>query len=174
MRQRISSTIRHGLSTHPDYPPIQDHALIGDGSTAALVGVDATIRWLCLPRFDGPAFVGVVARRPGGRGVDGAARWPAQCDPALPSRYPRMTATIAAVRQGLSADGDLLYRYLPHESPDGRGEEGAFLLCSFWWVDNLAGGGSLTEARGSAVNLARAHAAEESRGEASHVTRSSL
>ncbi|WP_164842741.1 glycoside hydrolase family 15 protein [Actinoplanes solisilvae] len=38
------------------YPRIEDHALIGDGATAALVGMDGTIRWLCLPRFDGPAL----------------------------------------------------------------------------------------------------------------------
>ncbi|WP_233491249.1 glycoside hydrolase family 15 protein [Blastococcus sp. TBT05-19] len=60
---------------------------------------------------------------------------------------PRMVATTAAVRRHLDAGDGLLYRYLHTESPDGlQGTEGAFLLCSFWLVDNLAGQGRLEEA----------------------------
>jgi GH15 family glucan-1,4-alpha-glucosidase len=64
---------------------------------------------------------------------------------ALPVRrviaadHPRMVATTNAVADRLSAGDGLLYRYLHEESPDGiAGDEGAFLLCSFWLVENLA------------------------------------
>ncbi|SEL32205.1 glycoside hydrolase family 15 protein [Streptacidiphilus jiangxiensis] len=65
----------------------------------------------------------------------------------VPADHPRMIATTAAVGERLSAGSGLLYRYLHKESPDGLpGDEGAFLLCSFWLVDNLVGQGRIEEA----------------------------
>ncbi|MEV3984673.1 glycoside hydrolase family 15 protein [Nonomuraea sp. NPDC049758] len=56
----------------------------------------------------------------------------------VPADDPRMAATTAAIAERLSAGDGLLYRYLHDRSPDGLpGDEGAFLLCSFWLVDNL-------------------------------------
>jgi GH15 family glucan-1,4-alpha-glucosidase len=65
----------------------------------------------------------------------------------VPAEHPRMVATTAAVAERLSAGNGLLYRYLHEESPDGiPGDEGAFVLCSFWLVENLARQGRLDEA----------------------------
>jgi alpha,alpha-trehalase len=65
----------------------------------------------------------------------------------LPADHPRMVATTRAIADRLSAGGGLLYRYRHDDSPDGiPGDEGAFLLCSFWLVDNLVGQGRLDEA----------------------------
>jgi GH15 family glucan-1,4-alpha-glucosidase len=65
----------------------------------------------------------------------------------VPADHPRMVATTRAMASRLDAGGGLLHRYLPELSPDGLDEpEGAFVLCSFWLVDNLAGQGRVEEA----------------------------
>ena len=82
----------------------------------------------------------------GGGGVD-ASLLALPIRRVVDARHPRMVATVEAIVRRLGAGDGLLYRYLPEESPDGLpGHEGAFLLCSFWLVDNLAYQGRLDEA----------------------------
>jgi GH15 family glucan-1,4-alpha-glucosidase len=60
---------------------------------------------------------------------------------------PRWFATLTAMEQDLVTDS-LVYRYDPSASPDGlRGSEGTFSLCTFTYVNALAGAGYLEKAR---------------------------
>jgi GH15 family glucan-1,4-alpha-glucosidase len=90
--------------------------------------------------------LGSFAETLGGRTVD-ASLLALPLRRVIPADDPRMAATTAAVERRLGAGGGLLYRYLPEEFPDGvPGGEGAFLLPSFWLVDNWAYQGRLDEA----------------------------
>ena len=59
---------------------------------------------------------------------------------------PSVTATVAAIQRELTDDG-LVLRYRPDREVEGLGgQEGYFLICSYWLCDNLALLGRLDEA----------------------------
>jgi GH15 family glucan-1,4-alpha-glucosidase len=63
----------------------------------------------------------------------------------LPAGDPRVRATVSAVAERLTDSRGLVYRYL---TADGlEGEEGSFLLCTFWLAHALALGGEVARAR---------------------------
>ncbi|GAA2785650.1 glycoside hydrolase family 15 protein [Kitasatospora paracochleata] len=85
------------------YPPIEDHGLVGDLQTCALVSAEGVVDWFCSPRFDSPSvFAALLDHDRGG--------------------YFAITADApdATVRQLYLADTAILVtRFL---TPDGVGE----------------------------------------------------
>ena len=63
----------------------------------------------------------------------------------LPADDPRMLATIDATAERLTDEHGLVYRYLAHDGLEG--EEGTFLLCTFWLAQALALSGQVDRAR---------------------------
>ena len=59
---------------------------------------------------------------------------------------PRIERTVNAVEKVLMKDG-FIRRYIPEGSDGLRGNEGAFIACSFWFVDNLVLIGRRDDAR---------------------------
>jgi GH15 family glucan-1,4-alpha-glucosidase len=63
----------------------------------------------------------------------------------LPFDDPRVQGTIDAIDERLATDDGLVHRY---DGDDGLpGDEGAFVLCSFWLINALALSGRVEEAR---------------------------
>src|SRR5216117_529213 len=62
----------------------------------------------------------------------------------LPGDDPRMKATIDATAARLTDERGLVYRYLGHDGLSG--EEGTFLLCTFWLAQAQALAGEVDEA----------------------------
>src|SRR4029450_10827357 len=104
--------------------PIEDYGLLGDTRTAALVGSDGAIDWLCVPRFDGqPAF---------GRLVGGPAAGTFRMGPAETATVspPRAGGPPAGPSRGAPAEAATVpvRRYRPHtatlettwDTPGGR------------------------------------------------------
>ncbi len=73
----------------------------------------------------------------------------------LPGDDERLKATVRAIAENLTENGFVL-RYRTEETDDGlSGEEGTFLICSFWLVSAFAIVGELQEARDRMERLLR-------------------
>ena len=102
---------------------IEDYAIIGNCETAALVGRDGSIDWLCIPRFDSAACFAALL------GTAEHGRW--QVAPAVPVRAVRRRyrpGTLVLETEFETDDGrrraDRLHadRATPRPGPDGRGQ----------------------------------------------------
>src|SRR3982751_4128337 len=91
------------------YPAIADHGIIGDLETAALVAVDGTIDFLCLPSFDSPSvFLSILdAERGGGLAVEAQIE-----DARRDQRYLRDNNVLGTRTIGAAAEV-ALYDFMP-------------------------------------------------------------
>jgi GH15 family glucan-1,4-alpha-glucosidase len=56
----MPNTQMHDSYRTMTYLPIEDHGIIGDLHTVALVGKNGTIDWCCIPSFDAPSIFGAL------------------------------------------------------------------------------------------------------------------
>ncbi|MFD6451624.1 glycoside hydrolase family 15 protein [Nocardia sp. NPDC060220] len=91
------------------YPPIDEHGIVGDLQTAALVSAAGTIDWWCAPRFDSPSvFASLLDSEKGGH-----------CSLAVDT-----TNTVTVRQLYLPDTAILLTRF---SGPDGVGEVADFM-----------------------------------------------
>src|SRR5436309_5919681 len=84
----------------PCYQPIENYGVIGNLRTAALVGMNGSIDWLCLPHFDSPSvFAAILDDRKGGR-----FRIAPACDPVRHKQF-YWPDTNVLITRFLHADG---------------------------------------------------------------------
>jgi alpha,alpha-trehalase len=65
----------------------------------------------------------------------------------LPADEPSVIATVSVIAERLIDSHGLVYRYRTPDGLEGEGEEGSFLLCTFWLAHALALGGEVARAR---------------------------
>ncbi|WEX11772.1 glycoside hydrolase family 15 protein [Chelativorans sp. AA-79] len=99
----------------PDRPlPVEDYALIGDCTTAALVGRNGSIDWLCWPRFDsGACFAALL-------GTAQHGRWRlAPADPAARARRAYRDGTMILETVFETPEGEVaLIDFMPLGQPN--------------------------------------------------------
>jgi GH15 family glucan-1,4-alpha-glucosidase len=133
---------------------IEDYALIGDCGTAALVGRNGSIDWLCLPRFDSPACFAALLGKPE------HGRWliaPCAPEPKIERRYLDTSLVLATTFETPEGTVELVDFFRPrHGSLDlvrlvrglrGRVKMQVELVLRFDygylvpWVERLSEGG---------------------------------
>ncbi len=98
-------TARQAWINGADAFPIEQHSLLSDHRTIALVTPDASINWMCLPRMDS---AGVFADLLGGSAAGGFSIRPADDSPPIGQRYRDKTMTVETSYNGFTVT-DWLY-----------------------------------------------------------------
>ncbi|MFP5346751.1 MAG: glycoside hydrolase family 15 protein [Actinomycetes bacterium] len=96
---------------------IEDHGVIGDLHTAALVSTDGDIDWLCLPRFDSPSvFASILDEERGGK-------FTVRCPGARRVKQMYLPDSNVLVTRFLGEHfvGEVVDFMVPHEHGRGRG-----------------------------------------------------
>jgi GH15 family glucan-1,4-alpha-glucosidase len=89
---------------------IEDYAMIGDCHTAALVGKDGSIDWLCLPRFDSASTFGALL------GTEEQGRWLlAPAGEVIETSRGYLGSTFTLVTRWVTAEGEVeVTDVMPH------------------------------------------------------------
>src|ERR1700694_3405264 len=111
----------HGRQGAPPtgYLPIEEHGIVGDLRTVALVGTDGTVDWYCPSRFDAPSLFGALLdARKGGY----FSLW---CrSSARPKQLYLPDTNILLTRfQGAEAVGEVIDFMVPETSPTRRARD---------------------------------------------------
>jgi GH15 family glucan-1,4-alpha-glucosidase len=105
--------------------PIEDYALVGDRATAALIGRDGSVDWLCLPRFDSPAcFAALLGDADNGRWILA----PAHTDEVVATR--RYVGNSAMLETTFTTPTGVLVLRDVMPTGDGRADLVRTLRCS--------------------------------------------
>ncbi len=120
---------------------VEEHGLPGDAARFRRLA-DEVHRDVCAHGFD--ASIGTFVQYYGSSKLD-ASLLLLPLVGFLPPHDPRIVATVDAIERDLTVDG-LVLRYRTDGIDGLEGDEGAFLLCSFWLVQALAARGETARA----------------------------
>ena len=102
------------------YLPIEEHGIVGDLRTVALVGTDGTVDWYCPARFDAPSLFGAIldSRRGGHFSLTARTSY------ARPKqRYLHDTNILLTRFQGKDAVGEVIDFMVPETRATGRARD---------------------------------------------------
>jgi GH15 family glucan-1,4-alpha-glucosidase len=99
------------------YLPIEEHGIVGDLRTVALIGTDGTVDWFCPARFDAPSLFGALLDKEKGGYFSLAAR----TSYAKPKqRYLPDTNILLTRFQGRDAVGEVIDFMVPETRATGK------------------------------------------------------
>ena len=101
------------------YLPIEEHGIVGDLRTVALVGTDGTVDWYCPSRFDAPALFGALldARKGGYFSLSSRSN-------TRPKQLYLPDTNILLTRfHGVDAVGELIDFMVPETGSSGKGRD---------------------------------------------------
>src|SRR6201996_1026154 len=102
------------------YLPIEEHGIVGDLRTVALIGTDGTIDWYCPARFDAPSLFGALLDKDKG----GYFSLTARTSYAKPKqRYLPDTNILLTRFQGRDAVGEVIDFMVPETRATGKARD---------------------------------------------------
>ena len=102
------------------YLPIEEHGIVGDLRTVALIGTDGTVDWFCPARFDAPSLFGALLDKDKGGYFSLAAR----TSYAKPKqRYLPDTNILLTRFQGREAVGEVIDFMVPETRATGKARD---------------------------------------------------